>query len=128
MEVSERAGTGRKRNNKKTQFKVVAILKLFIYYIYFSEAICLNYRVTAKGVCDFRKELLNVALANPIKDICNPSQTFPRRCSIHNHPEFSYKYALYPESCLCGLLIDAIVLSSFVRIKQNVLRDTITCQ
>lgn len=56
-----------------------------------SEAVCLNYRVDGKGECDFRKELVDVALANPIKDICQPSSVYPDRCSIHNHPEFSYK-------------------------------------
>ncbi|XP_003386297.2 PREDICTED: uncharacterized protein LOC100641969 [Amphimedon queenslandica] len=82
-----------------------------------NEAVCLNYRVTASGDCDFRKELLHVALANPIKDICNPSQTFPRRCSIHNHPEFSYKchrsqqFCAYKTKCPAGYYHMPIITS-----------------
>ena len=56
---------------------------------YFSNAVCLNYRVKKKGECDFRNEIVDVALTYPINDICQPSSQNPDRCCIHNHPEFA---------------------------------------
>lgn len=59
-------------------------------YVY-SQAVCLNYRVNSKGECDFRDELVDIALSHPIKDICFPPGAYPDRCSIHNHPEFAQR-------------------------------------